>query len=252
MAKADNTVGSVDTALELIEVIQEHEELGVTELAEELDLTKGSVHAHLSTLQRRGYVVNDDGRYRLGLKTIDLAHHIRCREEMYDIIEAETEVLAEKSGELALFTVEEQHEGVCLYKASGDEAVETPLYVGYRNDLYHTAVGKAILAFLPEAEVDAVIEETTLEPLTENTITDEDALRAELDEIRDQGFAYNRGETIPNLVGVGAPVHRPDGDVYGAISVIGPASRMTDERLETIAEMIDHAVNVIEINATSV
>ena len=72
MVEADNTVGSVDTALELIEVIQGHEEIGVTELADELDLTKGSVHAHLSTLQQRGYVVNDSERYRLGFEANDL------------------------------------------------------------------------------------------------------------------------------------------------------------------------------------
>lgn len=251
MKDARNPVKSVQTALELIDTIQQREEAGVTELADDVGLSKGTVHCHLATLEENGYVVKKDGRYRLGLRFIDIAHHIRNRVEIYDIVTDEVEKLAEKSGELALFTVEEQREGICLYKASGENAVQTELYVGYRNDLHHTAVGKAILAFKPQEEIDEILAQSDLHGLTEKTITNEDDLREELAEIRERGLAFNRGETIPGLVGAGAPIRNHEGDVYGAIAVIGPTSRMTDERLEEVSEMINHAVNVIEINATS-
>jgi len=251
--EAKNPVKSVQRALELIEVIQNRDEAGVTELAQELDTTKGTIHCHLTTLEESGYVVKEGGNYRLGLKFIDVAHDIRSRyEEIYGIVEDEVDRLAAESGELALFTVEEQHEGICLYKSSGPNAVQTELYVGYRNSLHHTAVGKAILAFKPAEEVDEVIETTDLEQHTENTITDEEALREELSEIRERGVAYNRSETIPGLTGIGAPVRDLEEGVYGAIAIIGPSSRMTDERLESLSDLINKSVNVIEINATSV
>jgi len=249
--KPQNPVKSVRKTLEIIDIIQERDEVGVTELADELDMNKGTVHSHLATLAEEGYVVNEDGRYRLGLKFIDIAHRICRREEIYDIVEEEVDKLAAESGELVLFTVEEQHEGICLYKASGSDAVQTELYVGYRNSLHHTAVGKAILAFKSEAEIDEIIEATDLKPHTENTITDPDVLREELAEIRERGVAYNRSETIPGLTGVGAPIRKLDRGVYGAIAVIGPSSRMTEERLSELANLIDGAVNVIEITATS-
>lgn len=246
-----NRVQSVEKSLNLIECLQQHDRLGVTEVADELDMTKASAHGHLSTLRDKGFVVKKDGKYQLGLKYIEIAHSIRRREKIFDIIEEEVEKVAEDSGELALFTVEEQHEGICLYMASGSEAVETELHIGYRNQLYYTAVGKAILAFKPQEEVEQFIKETDLRALTENTITDPDEFRKELRAIREEGVAYNRGETIPGLTGVGAPIRISDDGVYGAISVIGPTSRMTDERLDEISDMINQSVNVIEINATS-
>lgn len=249
--KARNPVKGVQTALDIVDALQERDSAGVTELAQELDLSKGTIHCHLSTLRENGYVVKEDGVYKLGLRFIDVAHHVRNRHDLYELVTDEVDILADKSGELAVFTVEEQQRGICLYKASGENAVQTELYIGYRNKLYHTAVGKAILAYKSQSEVEEILEETEFEPLTPNTITDADAFREELEGVRESGFAYNRGETIPGLAGVGAPIRKQNGDVYGAISVIGPTSRMTDERLEELSEMIYHAVNVIEINATS-
>ena len=252
MTKAKNPVKAVQRTLEIISVLQETGGARVTEIATEIGVSKGTVHCHLATLEENGYVVNEDNEYKLGLRFIDLAHYAKDRIDIYDIATSEVDTLAEESGELALFTVEEDGEGVCLYTAEGEEAVKTEVYVGYRNELYHTAVGKAILAFLPPERRDEIIEETDLEALTPNTITDEDELRSELAEIRENGIAYNHSETIQGLVGAGAPIRNQSGDLYGAISIIGPARRMDEERLENeIPEMIHRAVNIIEINTTS-
>jgi DNA-binding IclR family transcriptional regulator len=247
-----NKVQSVEKSLKLIEILQQHDQLGVTEVAEELNMTKASAYSHLSTLRDEGFVIKKDGKYQLGLKFIEIAHDLRRREEIFDIVEKEVENIAENSGELALFTMEEQHEGICMYIASGSKAVETELHVGYRNELYHTAVGKAILAFKPQDEIEKFIQETELRALTKNTITDPDELREELREIREEGIAYNRGETIPGLTGIGAPIQMLDDEVSGAISVVGPSSRMTEKWLDEISDMINQSVNVIEINATSI
>ena len=251
MTDARKPVKSVQTALELIDLIRERDGAGVTELATELGYAKSAIHSQLSTLQEHGYVVKEDGYYRLGFQFIDIAHHARNRVDIYDLVIEEVETVAEKSGELALFTVEEQGKGVCLYTAHGENAVQTELYVGYRNDLHHTAVGKAILAFKPPEEIDEILEHSHFRRLTDATITDEGELREELAEIRERGVAFNREETIKGLTGVGAPIQNQEEDVAGAISVIGPTSRMTDDRLDEVSEMLHHAVNVVEINATS-
>lgn len=121
-----------------------------------------------------------------------------------------------------------------LYGSGGDGG-QNFVHVGYRNQLYHTAVEKAILVFMPPEKRDRIVENTSFEPLTrtERTITDETRLRDELERIREEGIAFNHGETISGLVGVGAPIHDQDGRLYGAISVIGPARRMEGDRLET-------------------
>ena len=252
MTKAKNPVQAVQRTLEIIDVIQGNGGARVTEIADEVGISKGTVHCHLATLEESGYVINNGSEYELGLRFLDLAHHAKQRISIYDMTMSEVDTLAEESGEMALFTVEEDGEGVCLYKAEGEEAVQTEVYVGYRNELYHTAVGKAILAFMAPERRDNIIDNTEFEALTANTITSEAELREELKQIREERIAYNHEETINGLVGVGAPIRDQDGTIYGAVSLIGPVRRMGKDRLENeITELIRRTVNIIEINITS-
>lgn len=252
MTEAKNPVQAVQRTLEILDVLRATGGARVTEVAREVDVSKGTVHCHLATLEENGYVINEGDKYKLGLRFIDLAHHAKNRIGIFDVTTSEVDTLAEESGELALFTVEEDGEGICLYTAEGENAVQTEIYVGYRNDLYHTAVGKAMLAHMTEEKRDRLISEMEFKQLTPRTITDEHVLREELAAIREEGIAYNHGETIQGLVGAGAPIRDQDGTVYGAVSIIGPVRRMGEDRLEgEIPEMIRRAVNIIEINITS-
>lgn len=247
------TINAVDTSFRILEALADLRGAGVTELANHLGVTKGTVYNHLATLKRRDYVTKDvDDRYHLGLRFLDLAHHSKARFEVHSLAKSEVDALAEESGELALFTVEEHGKGICVYRAYGEKAVRTDLYEGARSGLHHTAVGKAILAHLPSERVEAILaDELTVE--TPNTITDAETLRAELDAIRERGLAFNRGETISGLVGVGAPIVDPSGGVAGAISVIGPAKRLDEEYLQgELADLLTRSANIVEINATSI
>jgi DNA-binding IclR family transcriptional regulator len=253
MDGAKNPVKAVQNAIRILEKLRELNGARVTTLERNLDFTKGTIHSHLATFEEMGFVVKEGETYQLGLQFLDLAHQAKWRYQILDVVEDEVDRLAEKSDEMALFTVEENAQGICLYKSEGANAVQTEIYMGYRNELYHTAVGKAILAFLPEERRQAIVEQKVLDPLTENTITDKQQLLDEIELIRERGFAYNHGETIPGLVGIGAPVRDQDGGVLGAISVIGPASRIDEQRLEhDLPQLLEQTVNVIEINATSV
>ncbi|WP_114576395.1 IclR family transcriptional regulator [Saliphagus sp. LR7] len=252
MTEAKNPVQAVQRTLDVLDVLRATGGARVTEVAREVGVSKGTVHCHLATLEENGYVIKEGNEYKLGLRFIDLAHHAKDRIGIFDVTTSEVDTLAEESGELALFTVEEEGEGICLYTAEGENAVRTEIYVGYRNDLYHTAVGKAMLAHMAEEKRDRLIADMEFEQLTPRTITDEYVLREELEAIREEGIAYNHGETIQGLVGAGAPIRDQDGTVYGAVSIIGPVRRMGEERLEgEIPEMIRRAVNIIEINITS-
>lgn len=254
MAPPKNSVTAVRTSLAVLETIRENDDVGVTEVATALGVSKGSAHNHLSTLEHEGYIVKTgESRYQLGFKFLDLAHHAKRRVGILDLVSGEVDSLAEQSGEMALYTVEEHGMGVCLYRALGDNAVQTPLYIGHRSPLHHTAVGKAILAHLPEERVEAILDRHGLPAPTEETITDRGELYEQLAEVREQGFAFNRGETIPGLVGVGAPIVDQNNEVNGAVSIIGPASRMDDDRFYgEIPDMITRSVNIIGINATTI
>lgn len=249
-----NMIDAVGTTLDILDALRRLGGAGVTDVARETGFTKGTVHNHLSTLARDGYVIKDaDDRYQIGLRFMNLAYHARERIGVYDLVREEVDTLAARSGEMALFTVEEHGMGVCVYRKLGPDSIQTYLHVGHRNHLHHTAVGKAILAHLPDERVAEIIADNGLPERTENTVTDPDALVAELAEVREQGVAYNHGETITGLVGVGAPIIGPEGTVVGAISIIGPTSRLEDDRdFEEASALVKKSKNIIEINATSI
>jgi DNA-binding IclR family transcriptional regulator len=242
------TVQAVEIALDIIEVLQEKSEAGVTEIASELDRSKGTVHSQLATLVDNEYVVRDGETYRLSLKFIDLSQSVKDELVGYEIVKEELEDLAEQSGELAQFATEEHGRAVYLYKVGSEKAVQTASSAGDREYLHCLSLGKAMLAHMPEERVDEIIEEYGLPEYTDQTITTRDELMTELAEIRERGYAFDEEEKIEGIRCVAAPVLE-NGDIFGAISVSGPSTRMRDEFYrEELPDLVTRSANVIEIN----
>ncbi|WP_232702253.1 IclR family transcriptional regulator [Halobacterium wangiae] len=252
MTDADTpTVKSVETTFRIIEALHERGGAGVTELASELSAPKSTVHNHLQTLERNEYVVNDEGTYRVGSRFLELGAHARDRRDIYEVARPEVDRIAEETGELSGVVVEEHGRGVFLHRAKGENAVHVDTYAGKRIYLHGAALGKAVLAHLPEARVDDVVDRHGLPALTENTITDRQVLREELAQIRETGIAFDDEERLDGLRSVGAAITSEDGDVLGAVSVAGPTSRLRDDRFrEELPAVVRSAVNVIDLNVT--
>jgi len=225
----DYPVGATGATFELVEALAAVGSAGVTELATELDRSKGSVHNHLATLEQLGYVVKEDGEYCLGLRFLDVGTGVRRRQRLYRVGRAEVEGLAQSSGETASLVVEEGGEAVFVYRA-GDDA-DAALRDGSRVPLYACAAGKAILANRPTAEVDVAFRGDVPQP-TDRTLVDRDELERELQTVRDQGLAFDRGELDPGRRSVAAPIVDDDGTAVGAVAVSGPTDRMSGKRLE--------------------
>lgn len=247
MEETQNKIGSFDTTMRIIDAIREHDNVGVTELANKLDLPKSTVFSHLSTLKSHGVVNSTNGKYRLGFRLLELGGHMRERMDVYKAVKPELDELARQTGELVNLMVEEQGRGVYLYLASGEDSAQLDTYPGKRVDLYCTAMGKVILAYLPDERQEEIIRDTTFEAHTKNTITDSVDLREELEEIRSRGFATDDEERGRGLRCVAAPL-RIQEQVKGAISVSGPVSRMKEERFrDKLPEQITDTASNIEI-----
>jgi DNA-binding IclR family transcriptional regulator len=245
------SVQSVETTFSILEALHDRAGAGVTELASALSVPKSTVHNHLQTLERNEYVVSDDGTYRVGCRFLELAAHARDRRAIYEVARPEVDRIAEETGELSGVVVEEHGRGVFLHRAKGDRAVHVDTHAGKRISLHGAALGKAILAQLPRERVDDIVERHGLPALTENTITDRDALREELAEVRETGIAFDDEERLDGLRSVGAAITGPDDEVLGAVSVAGPTSRLRDDRFrEELPEVVRSAVNVIDLNVT--
>jgi len=112
-------VTTVGTAFELIETIQELDGARLTELAQELGLAKSTVHRHLKTLEDRGYLVRDGDQYLIGIRFFDLGVHARNRLSEFSAARETTKEIAEETGELGVFIVEEHGRGYILSKEKG-------------------------------------------------------------------------------------------------------------------------------------
>jgi DNA-binding IclR family transcriptional regulator len=249
--RGTNTVQATRTSLAVLETLKRLDGAGVTRVAEELGIPKSTTHNHLQTLVDEGYVVADGEGYRPSLRFLEFGEATRHRLSVYGTAEPEVRRLAEETGELANLAVEERGWGVYLSRASGSDAVRVDVLAGTHVHLHATALGKAILAHLPDGRVDEIVERRGLPEQTEGTVTDRAALNEELAAVRERGYAFDRGERLPGIRCVAAPVIDPQGRVLAALSVSGPATRMQGDRFhEEIPELLESAANVVEINVT--
>ncbi|WP_248910854.1 IclR family transcriptional regulator [Halocatena marina] len=246
------TLQTTENTITIVKMLKQLDTAGVTELASRLDMSKSTVHDHLSTLKKYDFVTkHDDGTYSLGLGFFEIGEYARKRRKIYEIARPEVKSLADETGELANLLVEEHGRGVYLYRARGKKAVTLDTHTGKRRYLHNTALGKSILAHLPEERVNEILDMHGLPASTKSTITDRDMLFEELEEIYERGVAYCGQERVEGLQCVAAPILSNDSRVLGAISIAAPTTRMKGHRFEEeIPELILQAANVIEINVT--
>lgn len=243
-----NRVKSLETTNAIIEALNELQGARVTELAKHLDRPQSVVYTHLTTLSELEYVVRDGMEYRLGLRFLQFGERVRQQFELYSVARPQAEHLADESGELITLMVEEHGKGIYLYVAQGSRDINYPAISGMRTNLHCSAVGKSILAHLPEERVDDIVREHGLPAQSPNTITDRAELDETLSDIRDRGLAFDMEEFREGMRSVGAPIIQNETPV-GSLSIAGPAHRMKGDRLEKeIPELLLRSINVVELN----
>lgn len=248
--ESKRTVDAVGTTCEILDALQENERMGVTAVAEEVGMAKGAVHRHLATLDEHEYVVNEGGEYRLSLRYLDMANHVKGMIGNYDVIAGELRNLASETGEIAQFATEEHGWVTYVHKATGESGIQTASSAGRREYMHSTSLGKAMLAEMDEDRVRAILDRHGMPGKTEHTLTDRDALFEDIERVRERGYALDDEENIEGLRCVAMPITGGDDDILGAVSVSGPVSRVTTDRVEDeITEALARSTNVIEINS---
>lgn len=244
------TIRSVERASEIIMALTDEGMMGVTDLSSKLGISKGTVHTHLTTLSQEGFIVKKDEKYCLSLRFLGIAEQAKNRIEIYDLVQKEVDNLAERTDERVQFAVLESNKSVFVYRAKGENAVRASIKIGEYEYLHRTAVGKAMLAYLPKHRLETIISEHGLPKRTENTISDPDELQSELDTVREREYAVDDEECVRGIRCVATPLRDDVGRVLGGISVTGPARRLTDERIKnSLKDNLLRAANVIEVNA---
>jgi DNA-binding IclR family transcriptional regulator len=232
---------SVEKALQLLEAFSiNHPELSVSELEVRLSLPKVSIYRFLRVLLKRGFLTQNPQtrKYRLGIKVFELGslvlRNMELRKAAFPLIEE----LAQHSGETVHLGILDGKEAVSIEGAESGHSLRISLPIGKRVYLHSTGIGKAILAFLQNEEIEEIIQEKGLPRFMENTITDPDVLKKALQLIRERGYAVDNEENEPGVRCVAAPILDSSQHVIASLSISGPSVRITEERIPELATMV--------------
>lgn len=211
-------------------------DLGVSELAARLGLAKSTVHRLLTTLASEHFIERDDatGRYRLGLKLYELGTIVSDHLDIHEVVEGPIENLRDRTGETVHVAILDGMSVVYIARRESEHPLILLRRVGHRNDAHCTSTGKVLLAALPPDARAALLAGRDLPAHTDRTITHRAELEAELDRVRERGYAENVGESETGGHSIAAPIRDASGRVVAAISVAGPALRFTPETTRRI------------------
>ena len=220
-------IGSLEKGIKILETIIEHGEMTVTEAAKQLDINRASAHRFITTLRDLGYVrKNQHGNYEATFKMLELGMRQADKFEIRRLAKPAMRDLAAEFDETVNLGLLDNGLVVYLDKVESRELLRMDSGVGTTCHPCATALGKAMMAYLPDDERDRLLAGIELSPITPHTITDMDRLGKELGKIRKNGYAIDNEELALDLYCIAAPIFDFNGYPSFAMSVSGPVRRI--------------------------
>lgn len=241
-------IKSLQKALEVLNCFAAKSSLGVTEISERLGLYKSNVHNILTTLQAMDYVEKDEGsdKYKLGMGIFALSRALGDTFSITKIASPYMQELANITDERVYLAIPHQHEVVYLeamYPAESTHLMRSLL--GERAQMHCTGLGKAMLANMPQEIVETYLQRE-LKAFTDQSITDKEALRQELQLTKQRGYAIDNMEHEFGVKCVALPIFDKSRNLYAAMSISGSSLRFTEDQIRDWAILMKKYIDKIE------
>lgn len=226
----------------------ERKSMTLSQVAAVTGISKPSARRVILTLQALGYMSNTDGAFRLLPKVLDLGYAYISSFELPEIAQPHLDALNEQLGEVCSLGVLDGGDVIYLARSQSKRVMSTTIRIGSRIDPAATAVGRMLLAHLPEAELTSFLDTHTFQTYTEHTVTDPDALRARLAVIRDRGWELADQEKELGVRTIAAPITDTNGETVAAINIATnymrvPMDRLRGEFLTALLGTAEHIRN---------
>ncbi len=230
-SKQPTIINSVAKALTILQLLAREGALGLTEISNRLGMNFSTTHHLISTLRHQHFVEQETAskRYRLGVACLELGHAASTQMDLRTHVTPYLEHLASTLSETANAAVLDDGAIIYIAQVAPTRMMKTFVAMGARVPAHCSGVGKALLAYLSDVELDAIIERSDLTRFTTMTLTSPDELKTELARIREQGYAVDNQEREDGVVCVAAPVYDYTDRVIAAISISGPRERMVSK-----------------------
>lgn len=249
MGKTKN-IQSLERAFAILELFEEtNKKMSVKEISLALELSKSTVFGLINTLSNLGYLMQDSEtlKYSLGYKILALGSAVSSNDILARVADKCLQPISDKFQETTLCVIEENGYVVYIGKTESSSSIVLKTRIGTKKELYCTGVGKCYLAFMPEEKAEKILKRG-FEQKTENTITDMDKMRLELNEIRKNGYAVDNEEYESGISCVAVPVFDKSGNIISAISLTGPVFRIKKLDFDVVAASLKEAADNISKN----
>ena len=238
------SVPAVERALSVLQCVGDSKRgFSISEIGRRLRIPKSSAHLILTTLERRGFLQKNTqtGRYHFGLQLVSLSRtaleNLDLREEAKPFLQS----LMQQTGLTVHMAVLERDEAVIVEKVEAPGLVRLASWIGRRLDINCTGVGKALVAFLPDEDLEDLVRTKAFARHNQRTIVSKSALKKELMLVRQSGYALDNEEDEPGVCCLGAPVFDENGLAVAAISVAGTTSQIGTHRIPVLARQVMQA-----------
>lgn len=229
-ARDKNFIGLTEKVFGILEALSEHPQAAVSldEITQSVALAKTTVHRLLYSIKQLGYVEQhpESGNYMLALKFFDLGRSALPYRRLSSMARPLMENLTLRTGESCHLGVIEKRLITYILVVESQNPYRCAAVIGEYNYTHSTALGKCLIAYLPEEEIEAIVREHGLPKIARNTITNYGRLLEELARVRKNGYASNVEENIDGVICISAPIFDGTGTPLAALSVSGPAIRM--------------------------
>ncbi len=248
--KRDGTAPALERGLEILELLSKDPyEMGFQEISQRLRIPPASLWRLLKVLTNKGYVIVDPKRrtYRLGFKLASMGNFLLENSHFKSSVREELKHLVDLTGETVELDIKLKDQLVLLEQIIGPEGLYLYSHPGSAMPYFHaTAPGKVYLANLPYEKLRAIVSRLGLPKLTTYTIHSFDQLLAELELVRERGYAFDIDEMREGVGRVASGIYDREGKVIAVIAVVCPSIRLRDhERLKTYGERVKEVAKTI-------
>lgn len=221
--------------------------LTMGELAHLTNLSKSTVFRILQTLETHRFISHDPetNRYSLGMKLFELGGIVSSSFSLRKIASKYLDQLEEKVNHTILMGILEDGELVYIDKREGKEAVKLTSEIGKRRPPYYGMLGKTLMAYLPEKEVDKLLKKYPLKKVASRSIIDPKKFKESLKKIQKKGYTYEWSEAVEGIMGIAAPIRDHQGKVVSAIGMAIPKFNNQKINREEIIKLITETANNI-------
>jgi len=248
-------IQSLSRGLGLLERVAAHGgNVALTRLCRDADLNRSTAHHLLRTLAAHGYLMQDESTraYRLGPKIFRLASAAWSEPQIAQLALPFLRELVKATGETANLAVRKESDAILVETVDGEGMLRVVDRVGAARPIYACAVGKALLAYAPDDEREAIVSGLRLRPQTARTIVDRERLRRELARVRAAGYAVDDEELSRGVRCIAAPVFALPGQAVAAIGVAGPAARISQKSFKRLEKPLRAAARRLSERLTRV